>query len=203
MTNVAHLKITRLYEGLENGGKREAILQAALQLFTERGFHGTAMPLVAELAGVGAGTIYRYFESKEALVNALYQQWKEFQLTTITSDVPTTVPLREQFHIYWERLVEFARSYPVAFAFLEMHFHAPYLDGNSRKIEERGHQAMMGFFQECVRQKAVKKAPIEFLASLVWGAYFGMVKASRSGYFQITPELSAQAEVCCWEAISR
>ena len=44
------------------------------ELFTERGFHGTAMPLVAERAGVAAGTIYRYFDSKEALVDAVFQK---------------------------------------------------------------------------------------------------------------------------------
>ncbi|MGZ3428822.1 MAG: helix-turn-helix domain-containing protein, partial [Polyangia bacterium] len=57
--------------------KSDAILKAALELFVERGFHGTPVPLVAERAGVGAGTIYRSFESKEALVNALYQRWKQ------------------------------------------------------------------------------------------------------------------------------
>jgi AcrR family transcriptional regulator len=43
--------------------KREAIMAAALDLFVERGFYGTAVPEIAEKAGVGAGTIYRYFES--------------------------------------------------------------------------------------------------------------------------------------------
>ena len=56
--------------------KREAILQAALELFVERGFYGTAVPEIADRASVGAGTIYRYFESKEALVNAIYRQEK-------------------------------------------------------------------------------------------------------------------------------
>ena len=50
--------------------KREAILAAALEAFVEKGFHGTAVPEIAARAGVGAGTIYRYFESKEAVVNA-------------------------------------------------------------------------------------------------------------------------------------
>ncbi|MEA2752174.1 MAG: Bacterial regulatory protein tetR family, partial [Myxococcales bacterium] len=36
--------------------KREAILDAALTLFAERGFHGTSVPDIAQLAGVGAGT---------------------------------------------------------------------------------------------------------------------------------------------------
>ena len=45
--------------------KREAILRAALELFAERTFDGTPVPLIAERADVGAGTIYRYFASKE------------------------------------------------------------------------------------------------------------------------------------------
>ena len=48
------------------GDKREAVLGAALELFVERGFHGTTVPEIAERAGVGAGTIYRHFASKEA-----------------------------------------------------------------------------------------------------------------------------------------
>src|SRR5438067_8425981 len=44
------------------GDKREAIMSAALELFVERGFYGTAVPEIAERAEVGAGTIYRYFE---------------------------------------------------------------------------------------------------------------------------------------------
>jgi AcrR family transcriptional regulator len=118
-------KAVPLYETTELAGKRETILNAALQLFTERGFHGTAMPLVAELAGVGAGTIYRYFENKEALVNTLYRDWKKFQITTILKDVPAETPLREQFRVYWKRLVAFASEIPTAFGYLELQFHAP------------------------------------------------------------------------------
>src|SRR4051812_14698782 len=58
------------------GDKRESIMSAALDLFVERGFFGTAVPEIADRAGVGAGTIYRYFESKEALVNAIYREQK-------------------------------------------------------------------------------------------------------------------------------
>jgi AcrR family transcriptional regulator len=52
--------------------KRGALLAAALELFTERTFDGTAMPAVAERAGVGVGTIYRYFPSKEQLALDLF-----------------------------------------------------------------------------------------------------------------------------------
>lgn len=49
----------------------DEILDAALQAFVASGFAATRIEEVASAAGVTAGTIYRYFPSKEALVAAL------------------------------------------------------------------------------------------------------------------------------------
>src|SRR6186997_1247836 len=102
----------------ERSDKRAAILEAALHLFVERGFHGTAVPLVAEKAGVGAGTIYRYFQNKEALVNALYRQWKGALVESLLSDFPVGRPAREQFSHVWRCMMSFARQNPQALQFL-------------------------------------------------------------------------------------
>jgi len=48
-----------------------------LQLFEARGFDGTSVPLIAQKAGVGIGTVYRYFPTKEALLNAVFLLWKK------------------------------------------------------------------------------------------------------------------------------
>ncbi len=50
---------------------RSRILQAALQEFSDQGFHATAIDSIAERAGIAKGTVYRYFSTKEALFNAL------------------------------------------------------------------------------------------------------------------------------------
>src|SRR5688572_8661145 len=99
-------------------GKEAAILDAALALFAERGFHGTAVPLVAERAAVGAGTVYRYFASKEALVNAVYQLWKARLGRALLDEFPVDAPFRRQFHELWTRLVRFATRERAAFSFL-------------------------------------------------------------------------------------
>ncbi len=52
--------------GLE-GRRREEILAAATREFAQRGFPGTDLQLVADRLGVGKGTVYRYFDSKESL----------------------------------------------------------------------------------------------------------------------------------------
>jgi AcrR family transcriptional regulator len=53
------------------------ILDAALKAFVHRGFSATRMEEIASGAGVTAGTIYRYFPSKEALVESLVDRHAE------------------------------------------------------------------------------------------------------------------------------
>lgn len=58
-------------------GKRQAIIDTALLLFTERGFHGTPTSLIAKEAGVATGTFFHYFKTKEELIETLYVDIKK------------------------------------------------------------------------------------------------------------------------------
>jgi AcrR family transcriptional regulator len=51
----------------EDPGKRQAILDEAIQTFAEVGFRRADVQVIADRAGVGKGTVYRYFRSKEDL----------------------------------------------------------------------------------------------------------------------------------------
>ena len=51
--------------------RRQAILDAALTVFAERGYEAARLDDVAAHAGVAKGTLYLYFEDKEALFEAL------------------------------------------------------------------------------------------------------------------------------------
>lgn len=51
----------------------QEILDAALELFAEQGFAATKMSDIAQRAGIAKGTIYRYFETKDALFEAMVQ----------------------------------------------------------------------------------------------------------------------------------
>ncbi|HEX8027893.1 MAG TPA: TetR family transcriptional regulator [Vicinamibacterales bacterium] len=50
---------------------RQAILDAALELFAEKGFFGTSLRDVAAMVGVRESALYNYFAGKEALFEAL------------------------------------------------------------------------------------------------------------------------------------
>ena len=56
-------------------GRREQILNAALQVFSNRGFAETTMDEIAAASGLGKGTLYCYFPSKEVLLEKLVARY--------------------------------------------------------------------------------------------------------------------------------
>ena len=57
--------------------KQEKILEAALELFASEGFAATATSKIAKKAGVSEGLIFRHFENKQGLLDALIGQAEE------------------------------------------------------------------------------------------------------------------------------
>ena len=181
--------------------KAEAILSAALELFVERGFHGTSVPSVAERAGVAAGTIYHYFASKEALVNALFKRCKAEISARVISEFPFERPVREQFRTIWERMTDFALAHPRELAFLELHHHGSYLDDESRRIENQTIEFGIEMVKRAQAERTLKPLAAALLVELSNGAFLGVFRAGLEGRVPLTRATLMDAEQCCWEAV--
>lgn len=181
--------------------KREAIMNAALDLFVERGFHGVAVPEIAEKAGVGAGTIYRYFESKEALVNVLYRQEKQRFAERTILDFPKTTIARELFRTMWMRMADFAVANPKPFVFMELHHHAPYLDAESTALEARLLGLFTGVVTAAQARGEIKAGPPRLFMGLVMGAFVGVIRSCVEIGQRLEEADWVLAEQCVWEAI--
>lgn len=58
----------------EKIARRDEIFSAALDLFSEKGYHNVSMHEIAEKAEFAIGTLYKFFENKEALYKALVME---------------------------------------------------------------------------------------------------------------------------------
>jgi AcrR family transcriptional regulator len=182
--------------------KRAAVLAAALSLFCERSFDGTPMPLVAERAGVGAGTIYRYFPSKRALGNAVFRAAKRELKRTLTDALPRELPAREAFHFLWSRLFGFATANPEAFRLLETHHHADYLDAESRAMAAELDAAIAGWVASAQRAGAVRDGEPVALIALAFGAFVGLAKSANEGRLSLSdPRLRELSEDAVWSLL--
>ncbi len=183
------------------GDKREAILAAATELFVERGFHGTTVPEIAERAGVGAGTIYRHFASKEAVVNELFRLHKQALTARVLRDFPVGAAAREQFKALWHRMARYAVDEPRGFAFLELHNHRSYLDTESLAIETRIRDFGIAFLTAAQQKGEVKDADPMVLIGIVMGAFIGLVRFAAECKLTLDDAAWRTAEQCVWEAI--
>ncbi len=183
------------------GDKREAILDAALDLFVERGFFGTAVPEIADTAGVGAGTIYRYFESKEALVNAIYRQQKQRFAHVVLDDFPASSSTREQFRTMWMRMATFAQNNVKAFIFMELHHHQRYLDAESRALEQRLLSLFTSIVVAAQARRELKAGPPNLLMGIVMGAFVGVIRSCVEVEQSLDEADWVLAEQVLWEAV--
>lgn len=65
--------------------RRHTILDAAAHVFTELGYHGATMRAIARRAGLGTGTLYLYFPSKDAVFLALITRLEQLVLDEVVA----------------------------------------------------------------------------------------------------------------------
>jgi AcrR family transcriptional regulator len=86
--------------------RRERILEAAERAFVRHGFHAATMQHVAEEANMSAGNLYRYFPSKEAIVEALCARDQEgrtgafVELLTQSTDIVKAIQSGLREHVF-------------------------------------------------------------------------------------------------------
>jgi AcrR family transcriptional regulator len=191
--------LVRMRRGVDT---REALLDAALEVMSERGFHGTSVPELAERAGIGAATMYRHFESKEALVNALYVRAKRQLATLLWEALPPDLPARKALHEVWARMARAAVRHPTLLVFLEMHHHATYLTPETVAECE---QLVMGPLEAVIRRGqadgVIRSGEPAFLLSFLWGAFLGLLKPAMEREVKVDEELLLRGEPLAWAAI--
>jgi len=101
--------------------KRVLIIEAAIGIFAEKGFHATTMQDIADELNIAKGTIYEYYQHKEDLFLAVYDHWMDSYESSMNSAVEehfdpvskadalidTTVEFYEKHAQYAPLLLEF------------------------------------------------------------------------------------------------
>ncbi|MGW0117856.1 TetR/AcrR family transcriptional regulator [Streptomyces sp. NPDC003327] len=184
--------------------KRTQILRAALVVFAEHTVAATPVPVIAREAGVAAGTLYRYWPSKEALANAVYQEAKAAFTAYLTRGVPAPATPEDVVEAYarmWANLVSFARDHPDALAFLEHQQHASYLDARSRAMAEEAEAPAVELIRAGQRLGVLRPGDPHLLITMIFGAYVGLTKAARAGG-DLPPPAWQEASRAVWSMLA-
>ena len=80
------------------GDKRPRLVQAATEVFAEKGYASTRVADIAERAGIGKGTVYEYFTSKEELLFAVFESINMDISTRMDAALAAGGSTEEQLH---------------------------------------------------------------------------------------------------------
>lgn len=187
--------------------KRDEIVRSTLELIAERGYHGAPMAMIAKRAGVGAGTIYRYFENKDVLISELYRDLEDKIYPFILNGYADDAPIRVRFLHLWTALLRYFIQFPLDFRYLEQFHNSPYGAAVRRdKIlgdKVGGCNVFRELFEQGAAQQVVKDLPLVILFALSFGPLLAVARDHILGFVQLDESLINQTIEACWDAVKR
>lgn len=185
------------------------IAKAALELIAEQGFHGTPISQIAKQAGVGVGSIYRYFADKDELIHAIHTRVEEKMHLALAAGITEGFADREQFIQLIKLLVRHLNDNPLEFKFLEQYYNSPF---GIEKMREKFLEDTvpccdneMPFFNILAggRGKTTKDLPVPVIHSLAFGPVIFLVRDSLAGFIELDDNLLQQFAAGCWDAVKK
>lgn len=193
---------------LNNIDKNSAILRAAMELIAENGFHGSPMSMVATRAGVGIGTIYRYFDNKDILIGAVHKEIEARLSEFLSRDYPAGQSIRRRLDHYYIGLVRFLLKHPVEHRFLGQFYDSPYgVETRRDKIFAQnndscgGEESIKSLFEQGIASGLIKDLPIVVLFALFLGTIISLTRDHTLGFIELDDELVQRTADACWDAI--
>ena len=191
---------------MDKPDKREDILQSALKLLAEQGFHGAPMARIAEHAGVGTGTIYRYFENRDALILAVHRMIYDELTTSLLAHHPKERSVKEFFFHIGTCIIDYFIKNPLKSRYNEQFFNSPY--GNEmRRNELDKDNGQYDLFQELYKKglsdQMVKPVPMAIFFDLAFAPMVWAVRDHHLGFVAIDKAVSDTIVSACWDCIKR
>jgi AcrR family transcriptional regulator len=160
--------------------KRDALVRAAVTVFSQKGFHATKMQEIADAAGVGKGTMYEYFDTKDELFLAVYDAWMDAYeaameeagskskdpVATADALIDTTIGFYEEHALHAPLLLEFWAH--------ALRSEDPHFLERIRAMKKRMAALGAGVTKRMVSIKAFRKVDVQSFALLELGISDGI-----------------------------
>jgi AcrR family transcriptional regulator len=184
--------------------KREHIIHAAMTLIAEQGFYGAPMSLIAEKAGVGVGTIYRYFENRDELIKTIYKEDEERLVAFLLKKYPYGRSVRECFFHIGTGVVDYFTQNAIDFKYSEQFHNSPYGEAYRRnKIFASAGQPdiFMEIYEIGLVQKVIKTMPPVLFFNLAFAPIIWSVRDHILGMVQLDDSLTRLIVASCWDSV--
>ena len=148
------------------------LIEAALELFVEKGFAATRVDEVAARAGVSKGTLFLYFPSKEELFKAVVREniagrFTEWTLELDVFEGSTDELLRYCYKVWWERIGDTKASGITKLMLSEAHHFPEITQFYQREVMRPGQALIRRILQRGMDRKEICPLDMDYAVCLV------------------------------------
>ncbi|WP_026967755.1 TetR/AcrR family transcriptional regulator [Algoriphagus terrigena] len=156
--------------------KKVQILESALELIREKGFHGSPISQVAKHASVAAGSVYTYFESKDEMIFELYRYVKSEVLKEISEKDDPKKNFEDRFFDFWNNLTSLYQERVAFQSFLEQFTSSPYNTETMQLETDPWGRWTEAFFREGVESGQLRPLNPKILSMMVMGSVISLIR---------------------------
>lgn len=160
--------------------KEDLLIDSVIAVVGETGLETVSMAQILERAGVGAGTVYRYFDGKDGLLLATYQLCERNQLTACTEGDTRDSSWPERVEALAGRLLQFLVENPEQASYIDQYAVSPVSKGSSEREVMASWAAIVTFFGEGVAKRYCRGLGVHGSIAAVFGMVGGVAFEIRS-----------------------
>jgi len=180
--------------------KSDKILNASLELIIERGLERTPMSMIAERAEVGMGTVYRYFDNKEDIINGIYVKIKVEEAEKVFVNHKLNLDVKERFEDYYGRLIDYFLDNPLKFNFISQYAFSPIIKAETQKKAMAKFHHFDTLYRIGLKQNIFKKIEAEHLTYFVFSAIAYWIKVAFQLNIDINENYKSLLLNMAWDA---
>ncbi|WP_440951794.1 TetR/AcrR family transcriptional regulator [Methanococcoides sp. FTZ1] len=181
--------------------KKAALLKAALDLFTERGFHGASTAQISKEAGVATGTLFNYFPTKEDLINDLYFDVKGKLSRSMGEDLQTQSTFHDKLKKIWYNMIEWGLNNPEDFLFVGQFCSSPYITNYTREIVMKEYVFLHDLVKEGITNGDIKDYSAELVMAMFYQSSRTVVSFILDSEPQDKDKVIADGFQVIWEGL--
>lgn len=181
--------------------KRERIFDAVLKIAMTGGLSATPMAKIAQEAGIAAGTIYRYFESKDVLLATLYNEIADELNVAITQQHKDDLPLKPMLFSMWHAVLAFHLDFPCKVRFMQeyqsTHISCPEVQAKQQVV----YRLLTEVLHRGMAEKTILPLPCQTLSAYILGPITELSRHHQRGVMPLTPPIVQEAFDVLWRGI--
>ncbi len=162
---------------------RKAIIKAAVRLFDQKGYEKTSIEELAREAGVGKGTIYTYFQTKDQIFYAFCEEQLEFVHAELASKTDPNAPIIEQIMtVYMGEFIHVTQSKEFGRFFMQHVLFPENVDSTHEEVDNKWLELLFSLLEKAQQRNELRKdIDLLYLAGHFYALYVLVVSSWYTG----------------------